>query len=75
MMNLFQEGSWVWIRTGEPISFSAWRQGQPDDGNALDNENCLHLISKWDYRWNDFSCVNDLDYQGIPNKPICQKRF
>ena len=43
MMNLFQEGSWAWIRTGEPIEFSAWRQGQPD--NALDNEN-----SPWVFR-------------------------
>jgi len=67
------EGSWAWIRTGEPIEFSAWRQGQPD--NALDNENCLHLISKWDYKWNDFPCVNVLDYDGNPNKPICQKRL
>ena len=74
MMNLFQEGSWAWIRTGEPIEFSAWRQGQPDNGGN-DEENCLHIIFKWEYTWNDFSCINVLDYQGIPNKPICQKRL
>ena len=72
-MNLFQEGSWVWIRTGEPIEFSAWRQGQPDNEN--DNENCLHSIFKWGYKWNDFPGVNVLDYDGNPNKPICQKNL
>ena len=73
MMNLFQEGSWAWIRTGEPIEFSAWQQGQPD--NAGNDENCLHLMFKWGYKWNDFPCVNVLDYQGNPNKPVCQKRL
>ena len=39
-MTLFQEGGWVWVRTGEPLGFSAWSQGNPDN---LNGEDCLHL--------------------------------
>ena len=61
----FQEGVWIWVRTGKQVEFTAWCLGQPD--NSL-GENCLHLwYDTCELKWNDNDCFND------NIKPICQK--
>ena len=69
MMTLFQEGGWVWVRTGEPLDFSAWGPGEPN--NLFDGEDCLHLEYNKNYKWNDYPCfTTSVNYAW---KPICQK--
>jgi hypothetical protein len=44
------EGDWVWT-SGEPVIFTAWRGGEPN--NCCDGEDFGELAS--DYLWNDVS--------------------
>ena len=69
MMTQFQEGSWIWIRTGESLDFSAWNTGEPN--NTYNNENCLWLEkfeNNADFKWVDSRCF-------LNAKPICQREF
>ncbi len=43
------EGQWRWI-TGEPLVFTDWAKGEPNDENK---EDYLELPAYFDYRWND----------------------
>ena len=77
-MTLFQEGAWVWVRTGEPLDFSAWFPGQPDNGDEpYNNQHCaMYFVDYIKYGgtqiWNDLECffANAFKYK---NRPICQK--
>ena len=64
--NKFQEGVWMWVRTGKQVEFKAWCLGKPDNWGPL-GENCLHLYNTCELKWNDNDCFND------NIKPICQK--
>ena len=71
---MFQEGNWIWIKTGDLVDFTAWRQGEPN--NLQNNENCLHLYyasnSSSLFKWNDFDC-NESKIKLL--KPICKKHL
>jgi hypothetical protein len=48
------EKKWVWDN-GEPVTFTAWHSGEPN--NAGYNEDCLDLlVFGLDYTWNDERC-------------------
>jgi len=50
------EGNWVLESTGQPLTFSAWRQGDSNGNNVGGREeNCC--ITYEDKDWNDFSCT------------------
>ena len=69
-MTLFQEGAWVWVRTGEPFDFNAWNPGEPNNQNG---EDCLHLAYGFNFQWNDYPCfATSVNYAW---KPICQKKI
>ena len=46
-----QEGTFVW-RTGAPVEYSHWNQGEP---NNQDEEDCVEIIEGG--VWNDISCT------------------
>ena len=69
-MTLFQEASWIWVRTGEPIDFSAWDTAEPD--NDVLNEDCLFFYAGREFKWHDFDC--SIAIWGNPNRPICQRK-
>ena len=73
MMTLFQEGSFIWIRTGEPLDFSAWYPGEPDGG---DDHDCLHFNNfNENSEWSDHYCDVRSPYYTYPFKPICQRKI
>ena len=70
----FQEGNWVWERTKEPMGYTNWKLGEPNnvfsDGSI---ENCLHLTSKsygMESQWNDFPCSYNQWFKMF--RPLCQ---
>jgi len=66
------EGSWVWI-SGEPVTFTNWDAGQPDNG--MGGEDCAHLnhgahIGSWNDLGNQYlSWHPDLPLYAIVEKP------
>ena len=73
----FQEGNWIWIGTGETISYTVWAKNEPNGGQG---ENCvlIHAARKFNYGWIDFQCnAKALEFQGnnYALKPLCQKSF
>jgi len=51
------EGDWRWMRTNEPLTFSNWSSGEPN--NADPGEDCLSLYrisSRVNGAWNDYFC-------------------
>ena len=56
--DLAKEGTFVWDLTRQPVGYSNWLPGQPD--NYGGNENCMHIISGDPGKWNDAPC----DYRG-----------
>lgn len=46
-------GEWKW-GNGESVVFTAWGEGQPDNGGFLGGEDCAEAAS-W-AQWNDESC-------------------
>ena len=56
------EGNWVLVSTGQSLTFSAWRQGEPNNDNnghyaGGKEENCC-LTYPEDKKWNDFPCTD-----------------
>ena len=68
----FQEGNWIWIGTGETMSYTAWTSNEP---NGSQNENCVHIFyyTNTKYGWNDLQCNAKANNE--PLKPLCQKSF
>ena len=55
-MFVFQEGVWLWEKTGVPFKFTAWHLNQPD--NLMGNQNCLMLALNKEFEWDDNNCQN-----------------
>ena len=73
-MTLFQEGTWIWVRTGEPLDFSAWGPGKPDN-KAPYNEDCAMFFAyDPDFKWNHLEC-SVANTEKFANHPICQFFF
>ncbi|VEN45165.1 unnamed protein product [Callosobruchus maculatus] len=48
---------WIWGATGNPIHYTNWRAGQPDNQQKV--ENCLeltHLVDSGQIKWSDVPC-------------------
>lgn len=50
LTDLAEEGSWTWLN-GEPIAYSRWASGQPDNAGE---EDCGGTF--YDGSWNDYPC-------------------
>lgn len=48
------EGVWIWDKSQTVLTFTDWFPGQPDSN--FDNQNCLQLVKKFGYKWDDFPC-------------------
>ena len=76
----FKEGAWRWERTGKPLEFTFWGQGQPTNGAWEDGhtQDCLFMIlGQWfDHkrRWYTRVCQIHLDEER-PALPLCQLFF
>ncbi|XP_059223198.1 lectin subunit alpha-like [Stomoxys calcitrans] len=50
--DLAVEGTFQWLKTGQPMSYSKWKPNMPD--NYLGKEHCVHITHDRD--WNDIKC-------------------
>ena len=58
----------MWAKTDQGMDFSAWNEGQPDNG-ANEDEDCLTMLpGNYSERrlWNDEDCTL------VHGKPLCQ---
>ncbi|XP_045198814.2 perlucin-like protein [Mercenaria mercenaria] len=64
------EGNWVWEYSGRYLNrgFQGWHDREP---NGKSRENCLHLLEKQDYKWNDTPCARKNPY--VCEKPVTVK--
>ena len=53
------EGAFQWV-TGAGFAWGAWAAGEPNDGGAAANEDCVTL--RGDGTWNDSACGRLLAY-------------
>ena len=53
-----QEGKFVLLSTGEPMTYSSWADDQPDDSGwfSWSGEDCVELRMDWGEKWNDHGC-------------------
>ena len=58
------EGTWKWSSTGTPLSYTNWRQGQPNSWNG--DQDCVEVDSSGE--WNDHNCANER------LKFVCERR-
>merc|ERR1711936_503648 len=78
--DLNREGSWYWAHSLEPMDYSDWYPGEPN--NQHENENCAIIyglaVAGWMPFWDDYHCSNST-YQGPSSQTwgslysICQK--
>lgn len=57
--DLTLEGSWVWV-TGEPMPYSNWRDGEPNNSNGL--EHCMVVEGDNGGLWDDRPCDRQYGY-------------
>ena len=54
-----EEGTFVWVATGQPVSYTNWKPFEPSGQGQWgdEEEDCLSLDSfgRWD--WNDLCCT------------------
>ena len=57
--DLQEEGTYIWVATGQPVSYVNWAPGEPTgQGQRGDGEeDCLALESSGGWGWNDMCCT------------------
>lgn len=67
--DILREGDWEWVTSKKKIpdgSFTDWLPGQPT--NSGGREDCLHIFSSYQYKWNDAPCENKYSY-------VCERQI
>ncbi|KAL4233203.1 hypothetical protein ACF0H5_007887 [Mactra antiquata] len=64
------EGTWMWFNgltnTRSQITYTHWRPGQPDAGDHNHDEDCMCMVGKEGFEWEDYSCSENMFY-------VCEK--
>ena len=55
------EGTFVWDH-GEPVSYTNWANGEPNNGYGRDEEDCAAMETRFSLQWNDAPCYVSLGY-------------
>ena len=63
-----QLGVWKWATSGNKATYIPWGPGEPN----IQNEHCVTLWYKINYKWCDLGCHG---LPGYPTMPICQFDF
>ncbi|XP_060075726.1 perlucin-like protein [Ylistrum balloti] len=66
----FEENTWEWIGDGSLITYTDWGPDQPNDVRA--GQDCLELLMKFQFRWNDRECTESQRY--ICETPVSNRR-
>ncbi len=62
--NMNEVGSYQWS-DGTPMTFTNWRNGEPNNENDI--ENCVEMVASDGSTWNDMPC-------NYTRGAICEKR-
>merc|ERR1719341_2652521 len=59
LTDIFHDGTWVWDHQGQPLNFSAWASGEPNNERGL--QHCVAMnIRREGGKWDDVGC----EYEG-----------
>merc|ERR1719289_452867 len=59
LTDIFHDGTWVWDHQGQPLNFSAWASGEPNNERGL--QHCVAMnIRRERGKWDDVGC----EYEG-----------
>ncbi|XP_063431478.1 perlucin-like [Mytilus trossulus] len=65
--DMAEEGSWVWAKSGQPLTYTNWQHGNPDNGNDGD-EHCMDLREDHHWQWGDNNC--DEHFYFVCERPL-----
>ncbi|KAK7476918.1 hypothetical protein BaRGS_00031857 [Batillaria attramentaria] len=51
----FEEGTFRWIGSFDPLTFTSWKSGEPNDSH--NDEDCGTIWKAAGYKWNDGICA------------------
>ena len=67
LTDVFHDGTWVWDHSGQPMEFSAWAGGEPN--NLKGAQHCAALTLGWaKKKWDDTGC----EAVKLPYAAICE---
>ena len=67
LTDVFHDGTWVWDHSGQPMEFSAWAGGEPN--NLKGAQHCAALTLGWaKKKWDDTGC----EAIKLPYAAICE---
>merc|ERR1712032_1380966 len=55
LTDIFHDGTWVWDRQGQPLNFSAWASGEPNNERGV--QHCVAMNIRREHgKWDDVGC-------------------
>ena len=71
LTDIFHDGTWVWDHQGQPLNFSAWASGEPN--NMAGVQHCVAMnIRRERGMWDDVGCEYEGDGEFDSNGHICE---
>ena len=58
--DLDKEGIWKWVGSGDPVPYSGWYCGEPN--NRKGNQNCMVISIGYKGRFDDTMCDGEFSY-------------
>ncbi|XP_013406785.1 low affinity immunoglobulin epsilon Fc receptor [Lingula anatina] len=52
--DLHNEGTWTWVGTGKPLTFTFWLPGEPNSFHQ--HQDCMYFTGDGEHRWDDWNC-------------------
>lgn len=59
------EGQWLWADTLDPINYTDWASGEPNDTNG---QHCIGLLRDSGFKWDDNQCDKKM-------VPLCKVQY
>ena len=65
-----EEGNWVYLTSGDPVSFTQWYTGYGNMGSRGGTYNCMYLIWNQDEGMHDWQC-----YRSTVMRFVCERNI
>ena len=69
---MIAEGQFVYESTSEPISYSNWADGEPNDNGGT--EDCVFIYANTNGKWNDGDFYSEF-FSVCEKEPICNDGY
>ena len=61
------EHTWMWYGVDKEITgYQNWHPGEPDSGDGDHSEDCMCMVGRKHFEWNDYSCREHMYF-------VCEK--